>query len=105
MTSIRMSMVAFVWFYCVVWFLIQDVTKVAVYGLLWDADLECARSEYEAQLVRAKDLHTSREDAKWEKVSEPPASSNRPLRKTGLARSLGTCAVEQTWEQVGLFAT
>eukprot|EP00241_Pyramimonas_parkeae_P004648 CAMPEP_0114255710 /NCGR_PEP_ID=MMETSP0058-20121206/17717_1 /TAXON_ID=36894 /ORGANISM="Pyramimonas parkeae, CCMP726" /LENGTH=939 /DNA_ID=CAMNT_0001370133 /DNA_START=201 /DNA_END=3020 /DNA_ORIENTATION=+ len=84
MTSIRMSMVAFVWFYCVVWFLIQDVTKVAVYGLLWDADLECARSEYEAQLVRAKDLHTSREDAKWEKVDKRLAQleeENSKLKK------------------------
>jgi hypothetical protein len=55
MESINVNVVGFVWVYCLAWFLLQDITKVGMYKLLWDWDIEFARSEYEAQ-VRACEL-------------------------------------------------
>jgi len=68
MESINANIVAFTWVYCLAWFLLQDISKVGMYKLLWDWDVEYARTEYEAQVERNTALLEGRENAKWEKL-------------------------------------
>jgi magnesium-transporting ATPase (P-type) len=96
MESINANIVAFTWVYCIAWFLLQDITKVALYKLLWDWDVEYARTEYEAQVERNTALLEGREHAKWEKLERRLTAleeENVKMKKMMAAAKTGkTCA-------------
>jgi len=54
MVGIKNTHVLFVWIYCILWFLLQDFAKVAIYNLLFTFDISGIRTEAEMCEERLK---------------------------------------------------
>ena len=102
MESLTSKQATFVWAYCLLWFAIQDLSKVGIYKLLLSFDIAGLRTELELKQKRAEEMRgttgpegriaTLEEELKQVKVErlEPLERDVRALRERADAEESGT---------------